>query len=411
MKNAWIVCGLWAGVLCACSVESEGEPSEVVDLGKADGFETTDAFPAVADLALIVPMDDARVRAVDVMPRSWLGKVYDALEASELGESAEDESFEEDWRLVSARFVPCSALGRVADAEEIDTLCWPQVRLVFQPVLHNIRISWALRDDYADDRAIHALFRVAPDGEALGEVLAALGDGARLYDLPPGVLRAFERERDVAAELLLEWVAWLRDREAGYGRLEMRPELTDEVRADAFYERLEEMLQALCRPWALHELTAFSLPNGRNPASADLWSFVAFRGERGEITQSALEVFDPQTGAPLFAFPSSEDVSTGLGDFEVWERIEGMSDERQAAVLRQVMMDTSELSEFAPRVNDPYQTLVPNVSCSTCHRMNGLNFNFHNLSYLEDQDITIAPRVRGDLVRDVRMGREQWSAR
>ena len=366
----------------------------------------TDAFPAAGDLAFIAPLDDARIRAVDVLPKAWLDKVVDALERSDLAESIDDENFREDWRLVAGRFVPCSPLGKVADREEIDRLCWPQVRLVWQPVVHGINIRGRIRPNFGDDRAIHTLFRVDPFNPSLQEVLKALAAGGRLTSLPPSTLHAFEAARDHLGLELLHALAALRGLGAGYGQLGMRPELFEPDTADVFYEKFSFFVQRFAPAEALHELTAFSLPLGRNPAGSDLWSFVAFAGEGGTIEQIPLTVHDASNGEPLYSFPESEDVTTSMGDPELDEALVTMSEQKQARILDHVIQSRRELDRYVDRINDPYQTLVPNTSCSSCHRFNRIGFDFHNLSYFEDREVTIAPRVRRDVERDLAIARK-----
>ena len=124
------------------SVQSESSPqtaSELINAGKFDRLEQ-EVFPAAPDLALIIPMEDAAIKAIEVFMPSWLNQVDDALMRSELAESIFDENWEEDWHLVSARLVPCSPLGLIANEEAINRLCWPQVRLIWQPILHSFPI-------------------------------------------------------------------------------------------------------------------------------------------------------------------------------------------------------------------------------------------------------------------------------
>ncbi|MCX6130742.1 MAG: hypothetical protein NTX25_16995, partial [Proteobacteria bacterium] len=60
-----------------------------------------------------------------------------------------------------------------------------------------------------------------------------------------------------------------------------------------------------------------------------------------------------------------------------------------------------DIAEMSPRIQDRQQTLVPNTSCVSCHKLNALRFDFHNFSYLEDRDITISPRVIRDVELDL----------
>ena len=84
---------------CTQEITSEipGVEGEGVD-GKTDGW-LSNAFPQASDLALVVPLDDAQIRAIDLIPGAWLAAVDEALYASELGESIALENVEEEWRL------------------------------------------------------------------------------------------------------------------------------------------------------------------------------------------------------------------------------------------------------------------------------------------------------------------------
>jgi hypothetical protein len=52
-------------------------------------------------------------------------------------------------------------------------------------------------------------------------------------------------------------------------------------------------------------------------------------------------------------------------------------------------------------VADRRRTLVPNTSCASCHKLNGDPFDFHNLSYLDDRDMAVTPRVARDVELDL----------
>ena len=136
---------------------------------------------------------------------------------------------------------------------------------------------------------------------------------------------------------------------------------------------------------------------------------MAFEGVNGELYQAPMSVHHASTGEMLFAFEGSEDVTTGSGDSRLFELLEQLGEKELDAVEEQVILDTHQLDKLSERINDPYQTLVPNTTCSSCHRMTNLVFNFHNLSYFEDHGISIAPRVRQDVARDVKLGRRLWA--
>jgi hypothetical protein len=379
--------------------------------GKGD--ELTAAFPAERDLTIVIPLEMTTFRALEVIPMKWLEAVDEALYNSELEELISDESWSEDWRLVSSRISPCSPLGVIADREEIDRLCWPGVRLVFQPITRRIKVNGLIKPFYAEDRAIHALYRVSHESPELKEMQAFLAEGARISDLPEDMLAEFEAARDESTRWLLNRVRSLRLTEGPYHKIDDRPEFFgDKELENRFWDMLKsELLEIDCFPEALHELTAFSLPLGRMPAGADLWSFVAFQGADGDITQVALEVLDARNGDVLLQFTGegdllSEDVTTTSGDGQVDKDMEAMDDEQRAQLEAQIITDVGQVATHAQRIFDPYQTLIPHTTCSSCHRANNLLFNFHNLSYFEDQNLSVSPRTRADVVRDLDWVRE-----
>ncbi|MBM4291964.1 MAG: hypothetical protein FJ138_11390 [Deltaproteobacteria bacterium] len=386
-------------------------PPPTGGVGKGDA-PPSGAFPSERDLAWLIPADEALrrpLRGAAALPSAWLDAVEEALAASELGARISDESWPEDWRLVSARATVCSPLGRVADAEEIDRLCWPEVRLVWQPLVADLNVSGVVRAVYADDRALHALYFVSREHPTLAEMRAALAGGARLRQLGGDLLARFERARDEEGLRLLRALEALRGAAGPYAGLGERPELLSPALAEGFWGALEGALPALCPPEGLHELTAFSLPLGRAPAAADLWSFVAFSAEGGRLTPAPLRVWGAEDGALLFEqrLDRSEDVTSSVGDPELLGALAGAP----SPLAAQVVGDVGELREKAARLNDPYQTLVPHTTCSSCHRDNNLPFNFHNLSYFEDQPLSVSPRARRDVERDLGNARALWARR
>lgn len=390
--------------------EEQSPPSSASqDLIPSKGDRASYDFPAERDLALLFPQEDALLRWIDHLPSAWLNQVSDALEASELAEDISLESWEEDWKLVSARITPCQPLGRIADPEELDALCWPQVRLVWQPIVEDLTITGVVRPFYADDRAIHTLFFVTPTHPELETAFERIEQGLTWLNWQPSEREAFQNARDLEAKNLMFELQALRGTEGPYEQIKERPELYTALLATPFFEAFSSFLTQHCQPEQLHELTAFSLPLGRSPASADLWSFVAFSGSLGVLTQSPLTVRDAHSGHSLFSFPESEDVTTGHGDRELLEALPQLSDSARQALLSQVITDTDELSEKGARINDPYQTTVAHTTCASCHRANNINFNFHNLSYLEDQRMNVSPRVHADVGRDLSLARILWT--
>ena len=363
-------------------------------------------LPEFQDLAIVIPRDQALILAIDMIPESWVKSVEEALANSEIDEDISDENYIEDWRLVSMRVSPCSPLGHVADREEIDRLCWPGVRLVFQPIIKRISILGIIRDYYADDRAIHALYRLGHEEESLAKVTAQIKDGVRLTEIDPELLERFELRRDQIAKEMVKQVMSLRLTGESYTEAQERPEFYDPQLEEQFIDRLiGQILVPYCQPQALHELTSFSLPLGRNPASAELWSFVAFSQENDVLKQTPILVKSRIDGSELFRFEGegalmSEDVTTSQGDYELELALDVLPSEVSEQLEAQVIVDTKIRDPKLDEINDPYQTLVSHTTCSSCHRANLLNFDFHNFSYFEDNPITISPRTIADVERD-----------
>jgi len=147
-------------------------------------------------------------------------------------------------------------------------------------------------------------------------------------------------------------------------------------------------------------LTAFSLPEGRNPAGSDRWIFVAFDGAYGQIKQRPITVTDPKSGETIYDYGMDETVSSAAGDDRLLDALSDGEVDRNI-VRRQIFTEPSDRTRLADRINDPDQTLVANTSCATCHSFNDLTFDFHNLSYLQEMEMTVSKRVHNDVRADL----------
>ena len=67
----------------------------------------------------------------------------------------------------------------------------------------------------------------------------------------------------------------------------------------AFAARLTGFLGETATPRDLRELTAFSLPAGRQPSGDDAWVFVQFLSDGQDLRQKSLEVVSRRTGELL----------------------------------------------------------------------------------------------------------------
>lgn len=179
----------------------------------------------------------------------------------------------------------------------------------------------------------------------------------------------------------------------GYG---VRPEVYTE--RSAFQSRIRDFMGAFALPNDLVELTAFSLPEGRSPAHSDIWVFLQFEGINGEIHQREITVLSPEDGRELANIGLDQTVSMAVEDDEVMDAL----DEVGAELERLLIIDPEDAEELGEDMADPDTFFVPNTSCASCHRLNDLRFDFHSLSHLEDGNVTISPRVVGDVERELK---------
>ena len=374
-------------------------------------------FPVAQDLAILLPIDEydmitgqLRTETGDrLLPRDWLEALDGAYQQTDVGDAFSRETYVDDWRLVSLRVAPCSPLGQHLGQAPSEA-CWPEVRLVWQPVMNDFHIGWIRVPAYADDRAIHSLYHVWPsaDGHAartsLSLVSAALKAGRRYRDLPQALRAAFEQHRRNALDTLLGYTYGLRDPSLPrdtWDQLDIRAETSSEPAISrAFFDRLRDFLVSLTQPGFAHTVTSFSLPEGREPATIDLWVFLAFEVANGQLKQRSLPVFDSQTGA-LVADPGMfETVAAAAGD-DVFRELAAVDGTIASAIGKSIVVEASDRQRLAATINDPSLTLVSNTSCASCHSFNELPFNFHNLSYLQDMEMNIAPRVHADVAYDL----------
>lgn len=365
------------------------------------------------DIAILMPRHDTiRIAMSDetpagpIFPERWYEDVKDAFELTAVQDAFEAESWLDDWQIVSIRIAPCSPLGKQAGAHAT-MYCWPEVRLVWQPIIYDFFIGWTTVPAYADDRAIHALYRTFPDKNepsartAIDEVRRYLDAGLQ----PPSELSStFTTLRNEAISQLLGSTLQLRGptiSAAELNQLSMRVETQMEAANHvAFTDRLRAFVAAFCPPTSLHALTSFSLPEGRDPAGIDTWVFLAFDADGGELQQTELTIADPVTGDTLFSFGMSETVAAAAADEVVTDAMAADA-ELEEQLSPRLVQSSADRESVASLVNDPNQTLVPNSGCASCHSLNKFTFDFHNLSYLQEMDMTISDRVVNDVEHDL----------
>ena len=303
---------------------------------------------------------------------------------TDVGYALEAESPLKEWRLVSLRIAPCVSLvpSYYFDPE---TFCWPQVRTVWAPVFDKYRTTWGINvEDYSDDRAIHALYWFEEDKYSTNQTYKKV---KKLIQNEPEKLKFIsktEKEtwlklRREAIQKLLKNTLALRTKGASdkkYNSFGIRPELYTDNKN--FRNRLYSFLLNYTKINLLSELTAFSLPEGRDPAGIDTWVFVAFNGNNGIITPKKLDIYDRDTGKkinnPTFsqtATMNDDDPSFYSGNIQ--------------KLREQVLLFNEDRKSIRSKVFSTKPLLTGETSCATCHKFNKIKFNFHNFSKFEDR--------------------------
>ena len=183
----------------------------------------------------------------------------------------------------------------------------------------------------------------------------------------------------------------------GHGQ---RPELTDAATENRFVTKLIAMFNRLAPKTAIKALTAFSLPEGREPAHIDEWVFLAFQGRNGQIIPEDIKILDKDTGGELLTIGRSESASMLRDDSAIYDLTE-INPQLENKLRETVLLFETDRSSLATKISDRREILVPNTSCASCHKLNGMNFNFHNFSYFEELDLEIAPRTIQDTALDL----------
>lgn len=379
-------------------------------------------FPAERDLAILLPLDPAPLFPAstplhgdqELLPGEWLKAVSRAYQDTDVGDALESESLPEDWRLVSMRISPCAPIAR-SPAQAPASLCWPIVRLVWQPVVNHMQLAGVNLPAYADDRAIHALYPVAPRDQsgarvsdsAYDSVKAHISRGEPSSTISTPTRAAYDAARDLTAAWLLSELEQLRSDtlpSGAWSGIDLRPELyASDADAALFQARLHDFLKDFAAEIDLRELTSFSLPEGRNPSGDDIWVFLQFLSNGETLSRNSLEVFSRTSGALLLDYG----IEQSVGQINESDAVAAALSDATSELHDTVVESTGDIQQIADLVADPEAVFVPNTTCATCHRLNDLRFDFHSLSHLEDRDHTISPRVVQDVARDV-FWVQQW---
>jgi hypothetical protein len=356
-----------------------------------------------SDIAIILPKDKVGLGVKSgLLSPAWYEKVKDGFSRTSVGDALDNENYFDDWQIVSLRMVPCSPLG-VSPKQNIDQYCWPEVRIVWQPIL--VKNNPGRQPNFADDRAIHALYDIDPKlyvssaaaQVALGvknEIASSLVKGQN-PKISSSDLQAFTEVRNRTASRFLDEVMLLRS-SAGFDAIEVRPEFQNGNTSKQFVDKLRNFLAKVAPRGGIKTLTAFSLPEGRDPSGIDEWVFLKFLGVDGQLKPVKIELFSAATAAKIYDFGSSPRGSMQRDDPALYDWLERNPNDE---ILKNVMVfgDKKSHSKIANR----QEILVDNTSCASCHKLNTDKFNFHALSYLGIDELEVSPRVKKDVELDL----------
>jgi len=451
------------GPLAACS----SEPGETASMAAA-ALETDPAVGSRTEAALkrsgIAEKDIAIVfdfrklalaRATDknrvgeeLLPARWYSTVTERYKTGPVGRALEIENVRSEWSVVAARIEPCGTLGR--SVQEQDDLCWPEVRLVWQPIKRNLvdTLSPLKVAAFADDRAIHTIYDVPPslawpaaeaaEAAALikrirGPIAAGTAGPGGGGALSPAERNRFRVLRNLAATDLIDSAVALRSLNipaARYSAIATRPELEVPAEEAPFLARWSAFLDRYARNGQLKQLTSFSFTQGRRPVDAfSRWEFIGFRPSPSGLQPDAAPVFSAKDGSALFGQQSGTEISIGGCDFQFDNDLQSLerTNPARAAEARGVTLNCDAFSRSFPgaqfraerieRIVDRAQVSFANSTCASCHildtarPLNG--FDFHNFSNFNsfrnttgtieyvDSGFGISPRVRREVEFDI----------
>lgn len=355
------------------------------------------------DVAIVMPKDHVGLDIqTGLLKESWYTQIKKGYRATSVGDALDLENFFSDWQLISIRVVPCAPLG-VTPKQNIDQWCWPEIRLVWQPIL--IQNNHGREPNFADDRAIHVLYDIDPSlyltsapVDLAKKIKEGLADSLARGEVPAvnaSELKAFYAVRDRVAKSFLEEALALRGT-APISSVQARSEFQNQATGKLFLKSLKAFLSRHANPKNVKTLTSFSLPEGRDAATIDEWVFLKFLGKNGEIEPTNIKLFSVETGKAIFDFGLAPRGFKQRDDPKLYDWLERNPNDE---VLKNVMAfgDRSSHGHIADRT----KILVDNTSCASCHKLQNDNFNFHALSYLGIDGLEVSPRVIQDVALDL----------
>jgi hypothetical protein len=357
------------------------------------------------DLAIIIPKDFAHSFPAFKNKKKWgvfESHIFTDVANSFLDTDVENaltvENSEDEWAVVSARVSPCSAL--FPNLRTSATLCWPELRLVLQPILKRpISYQSTKQKFFADDRNIHALYHISPysiltdaDAKIAENYIAMIKKGESLTEIQ---FNEFTKLRNtVSSNFLLETLDL---RVTGvkapkYDNFDIRPEYYKDWSTEIFTKRFTSYLKRHAFYDRLHAATAFSLPAGRMPTHSDIWVFKKYKRRGQHLVESSITLHHKNGRMML----NTGKTNTSSMQFDDPIFTSDNLDERvKRMVSHHVVLNRQTQRGLLTRIADPKLFLVEHTSCASCHKLNpNMPANFHALSYfINETSPTVTQRV------------------
>jgi hypothetical protein len=426
------------GLLLSCKSASDSSAIQ-------SEIPKTNVSIAERDIVIILPKASPIAfenDGVKLFQESWLQEIQKNYAGLQRQGSMFRSAFSADspwsqWRLMSMRIGACEPLGR-AEFQEPDQYCWPQIRLIWQPVRKGIAFSLGPVPDTldADDQAIHQVFLVDPSlflkAEDVAQVfkqLAAANVAAQGTDpvafaatMKVGLKELSALQTPVVESLMRDVLA-LRDRSlpaesyAGYG---LRPEVSTAGEAE-FMQRLKAFLKTYTKVSLTRSVATLAIPAGGGASERQAWAMAGFQVVNDQLQPVPLDVYDSTDNhkiveAARFITPNGNTqvtIGSSLEDMflepgasnpglkpETRQKLEMVMIERDKFIRKK--SDDPSKAMLSAKLLDVTKTRVLNTSCFSCHQLKEDTNDFHNLGYFERKELSVSPRVIKEVERDLR---------
>ncbi|RYZ59606.1 MAG: hypothetical protein EOP07_03405 [Proteobacteria bacterium] len=397
------------------------------------------------DLAIILPKTSPIAfenDGVKLFEEDWLKQIQKNYAELQRQGSLFRTAFSSDspwdqWRLISMRIAVCEPLGR-AEFHDPDRYCWPQIRLIWQPVRKGIAFNLGPVPQTvdADDQAIHQVFLVDPSlvlkAEDVGKVFTYLG-GARVAaegteakvfaETMANGLKELSSLQTPVVEALMRDALALRDPSrpsSDYQGFGLRPEFGGTGEA-GFIQRLKGFLSKYSKVASTRSIATLAIPSGGGASERQAWAMAGFQVVNNHLQPVPLDVYDSVDNhmiakAARFITPGANTqvtIGSGLEDMflEPGASTPGLKAETRQA-LERVMIERDKFTRKAAddpskvlltaKLLDVNKTRVLNTSCFSCHQLKEDTNDFHNLGYFERKELSVSPRVVKEVERDLR---------